>query len=147
MSTYSFMDVTASLTGPHGVIDFGAGSANSEEGITVAMKAEKNTMTEGIDGEVMHSMNPSKNGTITVNLLKSSPVNKKLSLAYNAQTLSSATWGRNSITIRNTSSGDVISARAVAFQKLPDNKNAKEGGTVAWVFDCGKIDQVWGVFN
>lgn len=146
MATYSFLDVTASLTGPTGVIDLGQGSANSEEGITQTMGGNKNTMTIGADGEVMHSLHADKSGTITVTLLKTSPVNKKLSLAYNAQSQSSATWGNNVIVIRNTASGDISTARSCAFQKQPDFNNAKEGGTVAWVFDCGKIDQLLGDF-
>lgn len=146
MSTYSFLDVTASLTGPTGVIDLGQGSANSEEGITQTMGGNKNTMTIGADGEVMHSLHADKSGTITVTLLKTSPVNKKLSQAYNAQSQSSATWGNNVIVIRNTASGDISTARSCAFQKQPDFNNAKEGGTVAWVFDCGKIDQLLGEF-
>lgn len=146
MSTYSFLDVTASLTGPTGVINLGQGSANSEEGITQTMGGNKNTMTIGADGEVMHSLHADKSGTITVTLLKTSPVNKKLSLAYNAQSQSSATWGNNVIVIRNTASGDISTARSCAFQKQPDFNNAKEGGTVAWVFDCGKIDQLLGEF-
>lgn len=146
MATYSFLDVTASLTGTTGVIDLGQGSANSEEGITQTMGGNKNTMTIGADGEVMHSLHADKSGTITVTLLKTSPVNKKLSLAYNAQSQSSATWGNNVIVIRNTASGDISTARSCAFQKQPDFNNAKEGGTVAWVFDCGKIDQLLGEF-
>ncbi|EAR8221547.1 DUF3277 family protein [Salmonella enterica] len=146
MATYSFMDVTVSLSGPTGVIDLGQGSANSEEGITQTMGGNKNTMTIGADGEVMHSLHADKSGTITVTLLKTSPVNKKLSLAYNAQSQSSATWGNNVIVIRNTTSGDISTARSCAFQKQPDFNNAKEGGTVAWVFDCGKIDQLLGEF-
>lgn len=146
MSTYSFMDVTATLTGPTGSIDLGYGSASSEEGIVVAMGSPKNTMTIGADGEVMHSLHADKSGTITVNLLKTSPTNKKLSLAYNAQSQSSATWGNNVIVIRNKISGDIITARSVAFQKQPDNANAKTGNTMPWVFDCGKIDQVLGEF-
>ncbi|EER5984397.1 DUF3277 family protein [Escherichia coli] len=146
MSTYSFMDVTATLTGPTGSIDLGYGSASSEEGIVVAMGGPKNTMTIGSDGEVMHSLHADKSGTITVNLLKTSPTNKKLSLAYNAQSQSSAIWGNNVIVIRNKVSGDIITARSVAFQKQPDNANAKTGNTMPWVFDCGKIDQVLGEF-
>lgn len=146
MATYSFLDVTASLTGPTGVIDLGQGSANSEEGITQTMGGNKNTMTIGADGEVMHSLHADKSGTITVTLLKTSPVNKKLSLAYNAQSQSSATWGNNVIVIRNTASGDISTARSCAFQKQPDFANAKDGGTVAWVFDAGKIDTLLGEF-
>lgn len=145
-NTYSFIDVSASLTGPTGSIDLGYGSANSEEGITVTMTEAKNTMTVGADGEVMHSLHAGKSGTITVNLLKTSPVNKKLSLMYNAQSQSSATWGNNVIVVRNKASGDIITARSCAFQKQPDHANAKVGNTVSWVFDCGKIDQLLGEF-
>ncbi|CAK8737758.1 hypothetical protein SODG_001487 [Sodalis praecaptivus] len=70
MATYSFMDVSASMTGPTGVIDLGYGSANAEEGIVVAMTEAKNTMTLGADGEGMHSLHAGKSGTITINLLK-----------------------------------------------------------------------------
>ncbi|EHU4694743.1 TPA: DUF3277 family protein [Escherichia coli] len=146
MATYSFLDVSASLAGPTGTIDLGAGSANSEEGVTVTMTEAKNTMTVGADGEVMHSLHGGNSGTITVTLLKTSPVNKKLSLMYNAQRMSSSTWGNNVIVIRNTASGDITTARSCAFQKQPDHSNGKAGGTVSWVFDCGKIDQVLGEF-
>ena len=145
-NTYSFIDVSASLTGPTGSIDLGCGSANSEEGITVAMTEAKNTMTVGADGEVMHSLHAGKSGTITVTLLKTSPVNKKLSLMYNAQSQSSATWGNNVIVIRNKVSGDITTARSCAFQKQPDHANAKVGNTVSWVFDAGKVDQLLGEF-
>ncbi|MEB7886282.1 DUF3277 family protein [Serratia fonticola] len=146
MSTYSFIDVSASLVGPTGVIDLGYGSSTSDEGITISMAEAKNTMTSGADGEVMHSLHAGKSGTLTVTLLKTSPTNKKLSLAYNAQSQSSALWGNNVITVRNSASGDTTVARSVAFQKQPDHANAKLGSTVAWVFDCGKIDQLLGEF-
>ena len=146
MSTSSFLDVSASLAGPTGLVELGYGSANAEEGITVTMAEAKNTMTVGADGEVMHSLHAGKSGTITVTLLKTSPVNKKLSLMYNAQSLSSATWGNNVIVIRNKVSGDTATARSCAFQKQPDWNNPKVAGTVAWVFDCGKIDQLLGEF-
>ncbi|XTZ36844.1 phage structural protein [Salmonella enterica] len=144
--TYSFMDVTATLTGIGGFVDIGAGSANSEEGLVVAMGGAKNTMTVGADGEVMHSLNANKSGTITVTLLKTSPVNQRLAQMYSRQSISSSMWGNNVIVIRNKTSGDVITARSVAFQKLPDNANGTTGGNMSWVFDCGKIDQMLGVF-
>lgn len=146
MATYSFMDVTASLTGPSGALDLGYGSANSEEGIVVAMSEAKNTMTTGADGEGMHSLHAGKAGTVTVNLLKTSPLNKKLSIMYNAQQLSSALWGNNVIVVRNTSSGDLVTARGCAFQKQPDFSNGKVAGIVAWVFDCIKIDELLGEY-
>ena len=146
MPTYSFMDVSASMTGPTGIIDLGYGAANAEEGITVAMAEAKNTMTVGADGEVMHSLHAGKAGTVTVTLLKTSPVNKKLSLAYNAQSQSSALWGNNVFVVRNSASGDLVTIRSSAFQKQPDFANAKDGGTVTWVFDGGKVDELLGEF-
>ncbi|WHS97789.1 MAG: hypothetical protein LZT29_00666 [Pantoea stewartii] len=143
---YSFMDITASLTGPTGVIDLGYGSANSDEGIVVTMSEAKNTMTIGADGEVMHSLHAGKAGTVTVNLQKTSPVNKKLSLMYNAQSVSSALWGNNVIVLRNKASGDIVTARACAFQKQPDWNNPKVAGNVSWMFDAGKIDEILGEF-
>ncbi|NIF20261.1 phage structural protein [Candidatus Pantoea multigeneris] len=146
MATYSFMDVNASLTGPTGIIDLGYGSANADEGITVTMAENKNNMAIGADGEGQHSLIAGKSGTVTINLLKTSPVNKKLSLMYNAQTLSSALWGNNVIVINNSASGDLVTARSCAFQKHPDYNNPKVAGIVAWVFDVIKIDQVLGEY-
>ncbi len=146
MPAYSFLDVSGTFTGPTGSIELGSGAANSEEGIVVAMTEAKNTMTVGADGEVMHSLHGGKSGTITVTLLKTSPVNKKLSLMYNAQSQSSALWGNNIIVLRNKVSGDIVTARSVAFQKQPDWNNPKVAGTVAWVFDGGKIDELLGEF-
>lgn len=146
MPAYSFLDVSGTFTGPTGSIELGSGSANSEEGIVVAMTEAKNTMTVGADGEVMHSLHGGKSGTITVTLLKTSPVNKKLSLMYNAQSQSSALWGNNIIVLRNKVSGDIVTLRSVAFQKQPDWNNPKVAGTVAWVFDGGKIDELLGEF-
>ena len=146
MPAYSFLDVSGTFTGPTGSIELGSGAANSEEGIVVAMTEAKNTMTVGADGEVMHSLHGGKSGTITVTLLKTSPVNKKLSLMYNAQSQSSALWGNNIIVLRNKVSGDIVTARSVAFQKQPDWNNPKVAGTVAWVFDGGKIVELLGEF-
>ncbi|EMB6251746.1 TPA: DUF3277 family protein [Serratia marcescens] len=146
MSTYSFLDYSASIVGPGGAFDLGYGSGNAEEGMTVTMVEAKNTMTIGADGSVMHSLHAGKGGTITVTLLKTAPTNAKLSAMYNAQSLSSASWGNNVIVMRNSASNDVCTARSVAFQKIPDWQNAKDGGTVSWVFDAGLVDQLLGTF-
>ncbi|MGK3134876.1 phage protein [Pantoea trifolii] len=146
MATYSFMDVTASLTGPSGALDLGYGSAVAEEGIVVAMDEATNTKTIGADGEGMHSLHAGKGGIVTVNLLKTSPLNKKLSIMYTAQKLSSSLWGNNVIVVRNSVSGDLVTARGCAFQKLPDFSNPKVAGTVSWIFDCIKIDELLGEY-
>ncbi len=144
MGTYSFLDVQASITGPGGSFQLGAGNANAEEGITVAMSGDKNTMTIGADGKPMHSLHADKSGMITVRLLKTSPANAKLSALYDLQTISSSAHGQNVISIRNPVSGDLITAQECAFKKLPDVNYGKEAGIQEWVFDAGVIDTTLG---
>ena len=146
MATYSFMDVTASFTGPNGVIDLGFGSAVTKEGITVAYGQTRNTMTIGGDGEGMHSLKADKSGTVVVRLLYTSPVNAKLQAAYNAQSLSSSLWGNNVITIRNKGNGETVVCRSCAFQKSADITYSEDGQMREWTFDCVKIDVVTGEY-
>ncbi|MFX9073367.1 phage protein, partial [Acinetobacter baumannii] len=70
MSTYSFMDTQCTLASDDGVIDLGYGAGVADEGITIAMAGDANTMTIGADGEGMHSLSANKSGTVTVRLLK-----------------------------------------------------------------------------
>ncbi|WP_285199455.1 phage protein, partial [Klebsiella pneumoniae] len=107
MATYSFIDVVATLVGPTGNIDLGYGAGAAEEGITIEMAGDKNTMMIGADGEGMHSLHADKSGTITVRLLKTSPTNAKLMAMYDDQTLDSGLHGQNVITVRNAKSGDI----------------------------------------
>jgi hypothetical protein len=131
MPTYSFMDVQATLVADGAVLDLGAGSANSQEGITIAATGDKNTMTTGADGSVMHSLHADKSGQVTVRLLKTSPQNAKLMAIYDAQSESAALWGSN---------------RSCAFKKRPDMNYQVDGGIVEWVFDAGMIDSILGTF-
>lgn len=146
MATYSFMDVTASLTGPTGVVDLGYGAAVAKEGITVALTNARNTMTVGADGEGMHSLKADKSGTVTVRVLQTSSVNAKLQALYNAQALSSSLWGNNVITIRNKANSETTVCRSCAFQKQGDITYSEEGQMREWIFDCVKIDTITGEY-
>ncbi len=143
-STYSFLDVQCGITGPGGTFSLGSDAGAAEEGITIAFAEPKNTMTTGAGGDVMHSLHAGRTGMITVRLLKTSPVNRQLSVLYNFQTTSAAYHGRNTISMRNPVTGDTFTLSACAFQKFPDNVNGKDGGTNEWTFDCGFIDPLLG---
>lgn len=142
--TYSFMDVQASIVGPGGSFNLGYGSANAEEGITVAMVEAKNTMTMGADGSWMHSLHAGNGGTVTVRFLKTSPTNQQMMVLYDAQRISSALWGQNTIMISNPARGDSITCSGAAFQRQPNITYAKDGGIQEWAFDCGAITAVLG---
>lgn len=146
MSTYSFLDVAATLVGASGFIDLGNGAANAEEGISIEMGADKNSMLIGADGEGMHSLHADKSGQIIVRLLKTSPQNAKLMAMYIAQTTASQLHGQNTITVTNVKSGDVTVGREAAFKKKPSITYAKDGNVQEWAFDCIKIDTVLGTF-
>ena len=144
MATYSFKDVTAALVGVGGSINLGNGAATSEEGITIEAAEDKNVMTIGADGAGMHSLVANNAGTITVRLLKTSPVNAQLQTMYNVQTLSSIAHGKNVITVRDVARGDAIVCTGVAFKRAPSLTYAKEGGTVEWQFDAISIVRTLG---
>lgn len=140
MWTYSFLDVQAAITGPGAAFSLGAGAGATEEGITVEAAGEINQMAHGADGTPMHSLLADKTGRITCRYLKTSPVNALLAAALAFQRTSSANHGQNTISIVNTASGDVITAQAVAFSKVPTIDYAADGKYIEWVFDVGILD-------
>lgn len=147
MSTYSFMDTQCTLASDDGVIDLGYGAGVTEEGITIAMAADANSMLIGADGEGMHSKSANKSGTVTVRLLKTSPINAKLSNLYHIQYSSTKKWGKNTITLNHAGSGDNATATKCAFKKHPDLVYKAVGDYNEWVFDAIKIDQKLGAYD
>lgn len=139
MTTWSFLDVKAAITGPGGAFSLSGEDGVAEEGISVEPTGDKNAMTIGADGSVMHSLFADKSGTITVRLLRNNPRNAQLMALYNYQTASGKTHGKNTITITNPVMGEMQTASKVAFAKTPGKNYAKEGGLVEWVFHAGKI--------
>lgn len=144
MAAYSFLDINASLSGADGSINLGAGASVSEEGISIEPMEDKSVMTIGADGNGMHSLVANEASTVTIRLLKTSPVNAQLMQMFTAQSASSAKWGKNTITVRNAATGDSITLQEVAFKKRPSITYAKEGGMNEWAFDAIKTDTVLG---
>jgi hypothetical protein len=101
-------------------------------------------MTTGAGGDGMHSLIASTASGVSVNLLKTSPINAKLQAMYNLQSQSSMYWGKNTITYRNAISGDLHIMQECAFKKAPEMAYAKEGGIVTWDFDAIKTASVLG---
>jgi hypothetical protein len=142
---YSFEDVLATINGPGGAINLGNGAAVAREGISVDFIEDKDNMTTGADGQAVHSLRPSKAATITVRLMKTSPVNAQLSVMYNTQIQSSAVWGQNIITITNPVTGDDYTCSEVAFRKFPTITWAEDANMNEWTFNAGQADPLLGV--
>lgn len=141
---YSFLNIVATIAGPSGFANLGAGSANAEEGITIEPHEDKNEMTIGADGQGQHSLIASDAAKVTVRLLKTSPINSILQLMYDVQSASSALWGQNVITIVDTARDDLTILQACAFSKKPTINYAKIGGMMEWTFDAIKANSVLG---
>lgn len=139
MAAYSLKDVEASIEGPGGSFQIGAGVGLAEEGITLEPTGDLNIMTEGGDGEIMHSLRASTAGTMTVTLLRTSPTNARLSTMMEHQASSSRYHGQNTIVVRNPVTGDVSTGTQMAFKKRPGMPFAVEGGKLAWIFE-GKLE-------
>lgn len=144
MGAYSFLDVVASIVGPGGAFPLAAGSAAAEEGITIEMAEDKDTMTTGADGSVMHSLHAGQAGSVTCRFLKTSPTNALLQVMYDLQTVSSALHGLNTIVVTNPATGDIMTALQCAFRRQPTITYAKEGGIMEWSFNAGHIYGVLG---
>lgn len=146
---YSFPDIKCTLVIPAiGTIYLGAGSGYTEGGMTVAMVEDKNTMTVGADGQVMHSLHAGRAGIVTVRLLKTATVNGTLADAYYRTTASGRAHGNGTFRIKDISKesgdGDDIGCYDVAFAKFADVTYAKEGGEMVWTFHCGRIHHILG---
>ena len=68
MSTYSFTDVVAAITGIGGASILGSSAGAAEEGITIEAVADKNVMVIGADGKSQNSLIANEASTVTVRL-------------------------------------------------------------------------------
>lgn len=134
MPTYSFLDVHAALTGPGGSVSLSEGDGVAAEGISIEPVEDKDIMTVGSDGGIMHSLVGSRAAIATVRLFKTNPLNAVLQNMYNHQTQSSLTHGKNVITVRDVIRGDTTTFEEAAFMGKPNNIYAKEGNILEWRF-------------
>lgn len=141
---YSFLNVNATIAGPGGIVNLAAGAAAAEEGITIEAAEDKNVMTIGADGKGQHSLIASDACTLTVRLLKTSPVNALLMIMYDLQSASSALWGQNVFSIVDSGRNDLTVIQSAAFKKKPTITYAKEGGMMEWTFDGISANTVLG---
>lgn len=142
---YSFLNVVCGIVGPGGAFNLGAGAAVSEEGISIEPVEDKNVMTIGADGKGQHSLLASDAAKVTVRLLKTSPINAALMAMFDAQSISSALWGQNVITVVDTARGDTSILQSCAFTKKPVINYKKEADIIEWIFDSISATTILGI--
>lgn len=141
---YSFLNVSCFMAGPGIGANLASGAAAAEEGVTIEANEDKNVMTVGADGKVQHSLIANDAATLTIRLLKTSPLNQALMIAYDLQSGSSALWGLNTFSIADSGRNDNTVITQAAFKKKPTITYAKEGGMMEWTFDGGIAETVLG---
>lgn len=139
VTTYSFLDINATLVGVGGTVNVGSGSMVAEEGIEIEAVEDKSTMRIGADGSTVHSLHASTACTVRINLLAESETNEQLNRMYKLQTVSSKTHGKNVLTINNTASNEMIVLSNGAFKKTPKKSFKKDAEIVTWEFDFGSM--------
>jgi hypothetical protein len=144
MATYSFLNTSCFMVGPGIASNLGSGAAAAEEGITLTATTDKNVLTIGADGQGQHSLIADDSGQIKIKLLKTSPLNAALMVAYDLQSQSSAFWGINTITLSDASRGDFHVMQQVAFKKKPEITQAKEAGFIEWELEGIQVNSILG---
>lgn len=146
MAAYSFINISATLSGPGYSINLGYGSGNSEGGITIEPVQDSNTMVIGIDGSGMHILSANTASTFTVSLLKTAPTNAELQRAYNSQINSTLLYGQSTLVLRDVVRGDYIELGQVAFKRRPSNGYSENNNNFQeWMFDAITTTQILGV--
>lgn len=145
LPTYSFANFFVSIAGPGGAFAIGGPDTGSaEEGFTVEQADDSNTLTTGSDGSGMNSLHATRSGTITVHLLKTSPINAKLSAMFLFQRQVSFTWGLNVLSARDIALGDQYIGSGVAFKRHGNNAYGKIGNVIIWPFDVAILEPLLG---
>ncbi len=145
LPTYSFSNFFVSISGPGGAFAIGGPDTGSaEEGFTVEQADDSNTLTLGADGSAANSLHSSRSGMLTVHLLKTSPINAKLSAMFSFQRQVSFNWGLNVISARDIALGDQYICSGVAFKRHANNNYSKILNILSWPFDVALLDPLLG---
>src|SRR5215469_9683205 len=138
-----------SISGPSGSATVGGdGTGSAEEGFSIVFEEDRDIMTQGADGSVMHSLTAAKRGRVELHLLKTSPINAALSQIFASDSANgSLNWAKNTMSARNAISGDTYQITGVAIRKFADNNYQTRGNILTWVFNASVIDPALGALN
>ena len=137
-TTYSFSDISFSISHP----SVGKFSASGEGlgSITVAMANDRSAHDTAADGTVMVSKIRSKNGTITIAAQQTSSLHKWLTKWSNyLDAADTSVWAETTIIVRAPKMGDLITAKGVSPQKMPDKSYQAQGQNVSWAMMSADI--------
>lgn len=141
MSTYSFLDVTGSITHPSvGAYTF-TGEGIGE--MSVSMSTDRTAHDVAADGAVMVSKLAGSNGTITIQAQQTSSLHNWLLNWYNyLYAADTDEWAQSNILIRAPKMGRSHVATGVSPQKIGDTPYQAQGQRVTWTLMCADLQSL-----
>lgn len=138
LTTYSFSDVVGSI---HcGLMEDYIFTGKGVGSITINKSTERTVHDIAADGSVMVSKVPGNNGTVSIEVQQSSPLNKWLYgwflKLWNAPT---SNWASTTILIRNGHLGRTHVCVGVSPSKEADSTYQAQGNRVTWNLMCADI--------
>lgn len=150
VSTYSFAQVSATLVYTFNAVPVTISLSENgvgEGGIKIESALDTNSMKNGADGSVQHSLRLARPGRLEVEVMRNNMLNSQLALAYNNTTSTAASHGFITITIVDAVSGEQTLCTGVAFKKLPANMYKQDAEPIVWEFDVGNVEYIAGLNN
>ncbi len=127
---------------PFGAASFDCKNGIAEAGVTVAMSEDFGERVKGGDGSSYWTEYCSTDGTITLNVLATSPAYAFFVALQHAQR-ASGTKGRDSMTILNRDFNEMISCADCAIQNISGETYDKAGSTVRVItINSGRITKM-----
>lgn len=140
-TTYSFEDVTCSLSHPNvgSKSTTGAGVGS----ITISRATTKTAHEVSADGRVMISKIAGNNGTVALSIQQTSELHQwLLNTWYNyvdSPEASTEDWAAMNITIKNNNLGDITTCTGVSPEKVADIPYQAQGQMITWNLMAAKI--------
>jgi hypothetical protein len=143
--TYSGMDVNASFVHPFiGSIQAGGIASNGLQKLQIRMLTTRTTMKVGMDGAVIPSAIPGRNGEIELEVWQTSTLHQELLAWFNSLEAAQyagdvSQWAIGVALIKCIVDGSTHTATGIAPTKVPDKTYSAEAQTVTWILACANI--------
>lgn len=138
LSTYSFKDVVGSINTD--LLDDYVFTGEGTGSISISKSTERTAHDIAADGSVMVSKIPGNNGTLTIEVQQTSPLNAWLNQWFQALWNSkTAKWAETTVLIKCSHLGIMHVCTGVSPSKEPDVPYQAQGGRVTWQLMCADI--------
>lgn len=130
-STYSFTDITATITVPN----YGSYSISGEGtgDLTISKQQDRTVHDVASDGHIMVSKIAGNNGTVVMNAQQTSPLHNFLQGAFNyLWSADTSQWAQITMTVTAPKMSKTYICSGGSFVKEPDEPFQAQGQRVAW---------------